>query len=153
MGWAPLMAFLHHLAAFTLVGCMVGEVFLLRAPLSVEQARKLLRIDAVFGLSAAVLLAVGMLRVEFFEKPHSYYWHDAFFLVKLTAFLAAALISIYPTVTFLSWRKGLKRGVAPDIAPAQLRRMRMCLMWELTAILVILAAAAWMARGFGYFGG
>jgi hypothetical protein len=28
----------------------------------------------------------------------------------------------------------------------------MCLMWELTAIVVILFCAPFMARGFGYFG-
>ena len=153
MAWTPLMAFLHHLTAFTLVGCLVGEVFLLRMPLSLEHARKLVRIDAVFGLSAAALLVIGMLRVQLFEKPASYYWHDVFFLIKLAAFLAAALISVYPTVTFLSWRDALRSGIAPEVPPRRLRRMRMCLMWELTAILVILACAAWMARGYGYFGG
>ena len=153
MAWAPLLAFLHHLAAFTLVGCLAGELLLLRLPLSLEQARRLPRIDAVFGLSAGVLLVVGMLRVQFLEKSPGYYWHDAFFLLKLTAFVATALVSIPPTLTFLSWREELRAGVVPQIAPLQLRRLRMCLMWELTGILVILACAAWMARGYGYFGG
>src|SRR4029077_13989919 len=94
-------------------------------------------------------LVVGMLRVAFFEKGREYYWHDLYFLIKFSAFIAAALISIYPTLTFLSWSKGLKAGVAPEVPQARTRRVRLCLMLELTAIVVILACAALMARGIG----
>jgi len=90
--------------------------------------------------------------VTYFEKGPGYYWHDVFFLIKFGAFLVAALVSIYPTVTFLSWNRVLKTGVAPEVPLRQTRYVRMCLMLELTAILIILLCAALMARGFGYFG-
>jgi putative membrane protein len=85
----------------------------------------------------------------YFEKGASYYWHDLFFLAKFAAFLAAALISIYPTAVFLSWRKALREGAAPQLLPAQTRRVHLCMLLELTAILVIVWCAAFMARGFG----
>jgi len=144
------MAFLHHLAAFTLVATLAVEVALFKPPLTVVQARRLQRTDLIFGVAAVVVLVVGMLRVAFFEKGPGYYWRDAFFLIKLGAFILAALISIYPTVTFLSWSKALKAGVAPEVGEARTRSVRMCMMLELTAILVILGCAALMARGFGY---
>jgi putative membrane protein len=147
---AALMAFLHHLAAFTVVAALAVEVALFKPPLSLSQARRLLRTDSVFGAAATVVLIVGMLRVAYFEKGPAYYWHDLFFLVKLGAFVLAALISIYPTLTFLSWSKGLKAGVAPEVPEARARAVRMCLMLELTALVVILLGAALMARGFGY---
>jgi len=147
-----IMAFLHHLAAFTVVGALVAEVMLFKPPLTVAQARKLQLVDSVFGLSAGVLLVVGLLRVVYFEKSAGYYFSDAFFLTKFAAFLLAAVISIYPTVLFLSWGKALKQGLAPELSAAQVRRARMCLMLELTAIVVILFCAPFMARGFGYFG-
>ena len=147
-----IMAFLHHLAAFTVVGALVAEVMLFKPPLTVVQARKLQRVDSVFGVSAGVLLVVGLLRVVYFEKGAGYYFSDAFFLTKFVAFVLAGVISIYPTVLFLSWSKALKQGVAPEMSAAQVRRARMCLMWELTAIVVILFCAPFMARGFGYFG-
>jgi putative membrane protein len=147
-----IMAFLHHLAAFTVVGALVAEVMLFKPPLTVTQARKLQRVDSVFGVSAGVLLVVGLLRVVYFEKGAGYYFSDAFFLTKFVAFVLAGVISIYPTVLFLSWSKALKQGVAPEMSAAQVRRARMCLMWELTAIVVILFCAPFMARGFGYFG-
>ena len=147
-----IMAFLHHLAAFTVVGALVAEVMLFKPPLTVTQARKLQRVDSVFGVSAGVLLVVGLLRVVYFEKGAGYYFSDAFFLTKFIAFVLAGVISIYPTVLFLSWSKALKQGVAPEMSAAQVRRAGLCLMWELTAIVVILFCAPFMARGFGYFG-
>ena len=149
---SALMAFLHHAAAFTLVAALAVEVALFKPPLSLAQARGLLRTDMIFGISAAVLLAVGLLRVTYFEKGAAYYWHDLFFLIKFGAFLVAALISIYPTVTFLSWNRGLKAGTAPQIDTARTRQVRLCLMLELTAIIVILLCAALMARGLGFVG-
>ena len=144
------MAFLHHLAAFTLVAALAVEVALFKPPLSLVQAQRLLRTDNVYGVSAGVLLVVGLLRVTYFEKGPAYYWHDAFFLIKLAAFLAAGLLSIHPTVTFLSWKKSLKAGIVPEVAAARVRSVRLCLLLELSAIVVILGCAALMARGFGY---
>jgi putative membrane protein len=144
------MAFLHHLAAFTLVAALAVEVALFKPPLSVVQARRLQRTDLIFGIAAGVVLVVGMLRVAFFEKGPGYYWRDAFFLIKLGAFIVVGLISIYPTLTFLSWSKGLKAGAAPEVPEERTRWVRMCMMLELTGILLILACAVLMARGFGY---
>jgi putative membrane protein len=147
-----IMAFLHHVSAFTLVGALVAEVVAFKPPLTVAQAHRLQRIDSVFGVSAGVLLVVGLLRVIYFEKGAGYYFSDAFFLTKFVAFLVAGIVSIYPTVLFLSWGKALKQGLTPEMSAAQVRRARMCLMWEMMAIVVILFCAPFMARGFGYFG-
>jgi putative membrane protein len=55
-------------------------------------------------------------------------------------------------VLFLSWSKALKQGIVPEMSGTQVRRARLCLMLELTAIVAILFCAPLMARGFGYFG-
>ena len=147
---SALMAFLHHLAAFTVVAALAVEVALFKPPLTLVQARRVLRTDIIFGAAAGVVFIVGMLRVAFFEKGPAYYWRDLFFLIKLAAFLLAGVISIYPTLTFLSWRKDLKAGVVPQVPEARTRSVRMCLMLELTLLVVVLACAALMARGFGF---
>jgi putative membrane protein len=146
------MACLHHLAAFTVVATLAVEVALFRLPLGLAQARRLQVTDLLFGIAAAAVLAVGLLRVIYFEKGAHYYWHDSYFILKFSAFIVAGLISIYPTVTFLSWGSALKAGVVPIIPPERYRRVRLCLMLELTAIVVILLCAPLMARGFGAFG-
>ena len=44
------------------------------------------------------------------------------FLAKLALFVCIGLLSIYPTVEFLSWRKTLKEGrMPPLITPPSLR--------------------------------
>ena len=147
------MAFLHHLAAFTVVGALVAEVVLFKPPLTVAQARRLQRIDSIFGISAGVLLAVGLLRVIYFEKGAGYYFADAFFLAKFVAFLWQPPFRSIPRCCFCRGAKRLKQGVVPEMSATQVRRTRMCLMLEMTAIVVILFCAPFMARGFGYFGG
>lgn len=148
---AALMAFLHHLAAFTVVAALAVEIALFKPPLSLAQARRLQRADVLFGAAAAAVLIIGLLRVFYFEKGASYYWHDAFFLMKFGAFIAAGLISIYPTLIFLSWKGVVKAGQAPQVAEAVTARVRGCLMLELGAIVLILLGAALMARGYGHF--
>ena len=147
---SAVMAFLHHLAAFTTVTALGVEVAMFKPPLSAAQARRLQRVDNIYGIAAAAVLIIGGLRVAYFEKPTVYYLHDIFFVMKLGAFLVAVLISIYPTVIFLRWNPGLRAGAAPQVSEAHTRRIRLCLMLELTLIVVILACAALMARGFGY---
>src|SRR5437588_2764829 len=109
----PLFAFLPHLAAFTLVAALAVEFVLIRGELNLGTARKLQRIDMVFGLSAGVVLVVGLLRVFYFEKGASYYFYSAPFITKLSVFAIVGLLSIYPTVEFRSWSKSLKRGQLP----------------------------------------
>ena len=53
-------------------------------------------------------------------------------------------------MTFLAWNRSLRSGQAPQLSTAQTQRVRLCLRLELAAILLILACAALMARGFGY---
>jgi len=105
----PFFAFLHHLAAFTLVAALAVEFVLIRGELNLGTARKLQLVDRVFGMSSGVVLAVGLLRVFYFEKGASYYFHSAPFIAKLSLFAIVGLLSIYPTVEFLSWSKSLKR--------------------------------------------
>ena len=147
---SAVMAFLHHVAAFATVAALAVERVIFKPPLTVPQARRLRSTDNFFGAAAGAVLVIGLLRVAYFEKGPAYYWHDAFFLAKFAAFVITALISIYPTVVFISWGKTLKAGTAPEIPAQQARRVRLCLMLEATGIVVILLCAAFMARGFGY---
>lgn len=148
----PLFAFLHHLAAFTLVAAVAIEFILLRGELTAPRARQILAADAVLGVSAGVVLLVGLARVFRFEKGADYYVHSVPFIAKLSLFVIVAFLSIYPTVQFLSWRTALRQGQAPILADDKRRALRMFLHLELALIVVILLCAALMAKGVGYFG-
>jgi putative membrane protein len=142
-----LVAFLHHLAAFALVGALAVEFVLIKQEFNIATARRLAITDAVIGGSAGVLLVVGLLRVFYFEKGAAYYFHSHAFLTKFSLFVIVALLSIVPTVEFLSWRKALKAGQAPAVAAPKLKRLRMIIHIELAAVVIILLCAAIMAKG------
>jgi len=59
-------------------------------------------------------------------------------------FVVVALLSIYPTMKFLGWRKGIDPAAVPAI--------RRVLHLELAGIVLILLCAALMARGIGFYG-
>lgn len=147
-----LFAFLHHLAAFTLVATLAIEFVLLRGELSARSARRLQLTDMLFGLSSGVVLLVGLLRVFYFEKGPSYYFHSWPFFAKLVLFLGVGLASIPPTLEFMSWRKALRQGQVPMLGDARRRQLLRLMHFELIGIVLILACAALMARGVGFFG-
>ena len=146
---AALMAFLHHLFAFTLTACLVYEFIAYRKGMTIEEARRIQRVDLVYGISAGLLLVVGLLRVFFFEKGVNFYIHSPFFWVKMTAFLIVGLLSIDPTIRYLRWNKTIKENEAPKISDNEFKRTRLLLWLELIGIAVILFSAAMMARGIG----
>ena len=144
---STLFAFLHHLAAFTLVSAIAVEFILLGQELSVATARRLVKTDAVLGAAAGILLAVGLARVFFFEKGETYYFTSHAFLTKFSVFLAVGALSVIPTLEFLSWRPALNAGQVPKVDPKKLVFMKKIIHGELLAIAIIVLCAAIMARG------
>jgi putative membrane protein len=146
---AAFFAFLHHLAAFSLFAALVVELVLVREALTVAIARKIQIADLVFGVSAGVLLAVGFMRVFYLEKGAMYYFQTWTFIAKLSLFVIVGLLSIIPTVEFLSWRKAVKQGQAPNVEAAKMRSLRSIIHLELAGVALILLMAALMAKGVG----
>jgi putative membrane protein len=147
---SAVLAFLHHAAAFLLVAALMVELVLLKGELTVTSARSLLRMDAVYGMSAMMLLVIGFLRVFYTEKGASYYFSSATFIAKIVLFAVVGLLSIYPTVQLLGMRKLLKLNQLPVFDPAKLRLTRTLIHIELTLLLVVILCAALMARGIGF---
>ncbi|WJR81157.1 DUF2214 family protein [Bradyrhizobium sp. NP1] len=144
---STLFAFLHHLCAFTLVAAVAIEFTLIRGDLTLSSARRLQATDLVLGIAAGLLFIIGLLRVFYFEKGASYYFHSHAFLTKFALFVIVGLLSIIPTKEFLSWRGAIKAGQVPVIDAGRRRRVTMVIHAELAAIVVILLCAAIMARG------
>lgn len=142
-----LAAFLHPLAAFTVVAAIAIEFILLRRELTLWSARTLQAVDLVLGVAATILLLVGLSRVFWLEKGAAYYFHNHAFLTKFSLFILVALLSLIPTFEFLSWRKAVKAGEVPVVAARKLKRVRMIVHVELAAIVVILLCATIMAKG------
>src|SRR5919106_1777571 len=147
---AYVFAFLHHVAAFALVSMLVVEAVLINEVLTLKSARRLQLADLAFGVSAGVVLVIGFLRVFYFEKGASYYFHSVPFLAKMSLFAVVGLLSIYPTGEFLSWGKTLKHGLLPHIDDRKIRVIRSIIQVELGGIILLIFCAVLMARGVGY---
>jgi putative membrane protein len=144
-----IFAFLHHFAAFTLVSALAIELVLTRDEITMATARRLLRIDMIFGMAAGAILVVGLLRVFYFEKGAAYYGHSLPFMGKMSLFVIVGLLSIVPTMEFLSWRKPIRLGQVPAVSVARMKKVRAIIHAELVGVALLILCAALMAKGVG----
>ncbi len=145
-----LFAFFHHVLAFTVVGALAIEfIFDWAGIFRLPRRKRLVIADALLGAAAGLLFVVGLARVFFFEKGADYYFHSHAFLTKFSVYIAVALLSIIPTVEFLSWRKAAEsqEQFAGRSGLEKLRVIKTLLHGELAAIVIIVLCAAIMARG------
>ncbi len=141
-----LMATLHHLSAFTLTACLVYEFIAFRKVLTVEEARRIQRVDLWYGISAGLLVAVGLLRVFFFEKGAPFYAANLMFWVKMALFMIVGLLSVYPTIRYIKWNSILAENKSPEISDPEYKNIRLLLSLEIIGLVLILFAAPAMAR-------
>lgn len=139
-----ILAILHHLLVFGLVAMLAIERALLRG--ETVDAIRLARLDAGFGATAALVIAVGVGRVLLGGKGWAFYVENPFFWTKMASFLLIGLLSIAPTLLFLRWRKAAAgdRNFAPPAG--ELKRARRWLGVEALLLIPLLASAAAMAR-------
>ncbi|MGA6098598.1 DUF2214 family protein [Stutzerimonas marianensis] len=142
-------AYLHFVAIFLLFALLVLEHQLFRLPLNFKRARSLFRVDLAFGIAAGLVLVTGAARAMRYGKGLDYYLNNSFFHAKIGVFVLVALLSIYPTATFLRWRPALKAGEVPAISAASARGVKLVIRIELAALLVLPLLAVMMARGYG----
>ena len=144
-----ILASLHHLAAFALVGLLVAELVLLRGRLDGDGIGRFGRVDALYGITAGLVVAAGVARLLFGATPIEVYLSNAFFWVKMAAFATVGAVSVYPTLVGLRWRRALSRDPSFQAPLGDTRRLRGLLALELAVLPVIPVSAALMARGIG----
>jgi putative membrane protein len=93
---------------FSLAAILSAEIFLTAGAIDGRMALRLARVDAWFGVMAAIALAAGLLRVFLGAKGVDYYLAKTFFWAKMELFAAAGLISIAPTFSYLVWRRRVR---------------------------------------------
>ena len=140
------LAILHHFFIFALFGVLFSEFVVVRRGMDAAAATRVARIDVWYGVLAALILIVGFYRAIFAAKGWAYYAHNAFFWAKIGTFAAIGLLSVPPTLAYLSWRRA---DASPKVeAVAKLRRY---LWMQVVLFPLLLAFAAAMARGYGMF--
>ena len=89
------------------------------------------------------------MRVFYFEKGATYYFHTWTFHAKLGLFVILGLISIIPTLEFLRWRTATKAGQVPNVSADKIKSIRSIIHYEMVGVVLILLFAAMMAKGIG----
>jgi putative membrane protein len=145
--WA--LASLHHLAVFTLAAVLAAELAILTLDIDSKGIKRLARVDAAYGVSAAIVVIVGVARVVWGAKGYEYYVANHIFWTKMALFLVVGLLSIPPTLRYVAWGRQSRANPAfrPDVS--EIVRMRWYLRAEAAFFLAIPVAAAAMARGYG----
>jgi len=144
-----ILAYVHFLAILTMVVFISSEAALCRVEwLNKAVVERLARIDMIYGMAAILVLATGIARTVWGVKGSAWYWTNPLLHVKLTLFIIVGLISIFPTMTYLRWRKQLRAsGTLP--AEAEVRKTRKLVMIQAHILVVIPLFAVFLARGFG----
>jgi putative membrane protein len=139
------LAIAHHLLVFSLFGTLAAELMMIRLSMTPMQVRRVAAVDRWYGILAAAILIVGFSRATFAAKGWDYYAHWA----KMAAFLAVGLLSIWPTIRVLAWkRRQLANG---DAVPSsdEISALQPFLWAELAVFVFIPVFAAAMTRGYG----
>ena len=143
------LSWLHFALAFSLVGALVAELFVLRLPVDGRVARLLLRIDLFYAISAVLIILAGVARVIWGAKGWAYYQGQPFFWAKMATFAAIGLLSIGPTRAFMRWVRQSKDDAGFAVPDAEAKRVRRLVMVETQLVALLLLFAALMARGVG----
>lgn len=145
-----LFAFLHFIAAIGVVVTVIYERITLDKHLSLQDVKRIQRADGLYGLCAMLVLVMGSLRVFYFEKGSNFYFSNFFFWTKLGAFVVVGLLSIYPTIRFMKWRKFTKDGLMPEIEASEYHLISRLINLEIAGLVIVLLSASLMAKGITY---
>ncbi|MCB1670286.1 MAG: DUF2214 family protein [Gammaproteobacteria bacterium] len=135
--------YLHIIAILVLAGALLIENMAIARRISGEDARNLARVDAVYGISAGLVLLFGLTLWLWVGKPATFYSTNPLFQLKLGLFVLIALISLGPTRFFLRHR----RSEAAELAVP--RPLIWALRIEIILLLCLPVLAVLMARGIG----
>jgi putative membrane protein len=140
-----IIATLHYIAVFLLVGAVFAQMYLLKLPPNADTVRGIARTDIVFGIGAVAILITGFGNAAH-AKGMAYYFHNGAFHLALTLFIVSGLLSIAPTIRYLRWKKAVNAGL-PGPSEAEWKAQRKWPHIHLTLFAIIAACMAMMARG------
>jgi putative membrane protein len=131
------------IAILVLAGALLIENMATARTINGEDARNLARVDAVYGLSAALVLLCGLTLWFWIGKPAAFYSGNPLFHLKVGLFVLIGLLSVYPTRFYLRHRKSTAEQISVP------RPLIWVLRTEIGLLLLLPVLAVLMARGIG----
>ena len=144
-----IVTYFHFVSIILLFVALTVEKILFKQSIDQKTARRILVFDSLYGIAALLLLTTGLLKFFLYGKGSGYYIHNYLMWIKLALFSIVGILSIYPTVYFLKWRKILKRGEEVAISEEAYKKISLLIHLELAIAILIPLLATLLARGFG----
>lgn len=142
-----LVRYWHFVSIFTICGCLVVEMVLLKSKLTRTQIKVLSRVDAIYGIASISLLASGFTLWFGVGKSTEFYSNNWVFWLKISLALLLGVLSIYPTVFFIKNRsKKTDDGEESLNVPPIIRQL---VLTEVIVLVIIPFCAVLMAKGVG----
>ena len=141
--------YLHFIGVMALMATLLAEYLALQPNLNRPLIQRLALLDLCYGIAAGIVFITGILRFAYFGKGMPYYLGHPLFYVKVGLFLLIALISTYPTVRFLSWRRTFNQNPCFEIEMNSINQLRHLICLEIGLLITIPFFAVLIARGIG----
>lgn len=137
-----LIRYLHFLGIIFLSCTLFAENLLLSKRLEKKLIKKLVIIDAFYGIAAVVTFFAGYMLWFSMGKPKEFYTSNILFQIKVMVFVVIGVLSIIPTIFFLKNRKAEGDLDVPNYVLVTKRI-------EISLLPLLPLLAALMARGIG----
>lgn len=141
-----IIPYLHYLGIMAIMGALITEHLLLKPGLTRENIKTLVAIDLLYGISVLVVLTTGLLRWFEYGKGSDYYLSNPFFHSKLTLFVVMGILSVFPTIKFLKWKKQVRKGEIPVTDEKTIKKLLMFIRVELLIVALIPLLGVMVAR-------
>lgn len=138
-----LVKYIHIAGIMVLAASLALEHMLVKTSMTPTELRRIAIADMVYGLSAAIVLAAGLVLWFGVGKGSAFYTHNPIFHAKVGTFILVGLASIYPTVFFARHRKATQPLVI--VPPSVMMTVRV----QLLLVLLLPLLAVLMAQGYG----
>ena len=145
-----ILAYFHFIAIFTLFGFLTAEAVIIRRPLDAERIRLLGRLDLFYFGAAMAVLFTGFLRLGLGAKGADFYLSSWPIYVKVALFVVVGVMSVFPTLAFVRWRRALDHDPAWQVPEAEQRKYRKMVMAQVHIAAMIPIFAVIMSRGLGH---
>lgn len=142
-----ILPWVHYLAVLLMSGMLLAQMYLLKLSGAPGAVRMIARVDRIYGIAALLVFVTGMARIWHGGRGSAYYWHNGAFHGVVGLFVLTALISIVPTLRFVRWRKAADAGALPG--EAEVRKTRIFIHVQLTAVFIIALMITMVAKGYG----
>ena len=144
-----LLAYFHFASMIGMAAMLAAGFAALAQRDAATGLRRLKRLDGMYGLFALLTLASGVARLLFGAKGSAFYLSNPVFHTKISLFVLAGLLSIYPTVQYFKWADAVNADARFRPPVDAVARVRKLIVIQFVLLAAIPFAATLMALGIG----